>query len=428
MFNWKNKKLLILGATNLLIEAVQLAKANEAYVIAMDYLENSPAKKYADEAQLISISDISKVVEFIKARKIDGVFTSFADSILPYYVEIANQANLPCFLTKEQVLFSNDKSFFKDTCKKFNVPVIPEFSDYSKLDFPILVKPVDSSGSRGISTCNNYEEFEKSKNFALEYSKQKKIIVEKFMNCEEITISYTFQDGEIYLTSMHDRFFSTEQKNITKVPNCYIYPSKYLDKYIETANERVIDMLKALDFKNGKIFLQAFADENGFYIYEAGVRLNGCKIYNVINNHCGYNELERMINYALTGAMGKPNLSECANPKFNKYSTTLSYLVKPGVIGKIEGLDKIKNIEGYIHSTLWHNVGETIPESYKGTLSQTVLRVSYSANKLSKLIKIIKQANEAFKVQDENNNNMLLKPYEPAELANIYSEETIYAK
>ena len=425
--NWKGKKLLILGATHLLTEVVQLAKSNGAQVIVIDYLENSPAKKYADESYLISVSDIDKVCEFILENKINGVFTTFIDSILSYYVEIANKANLPCFLTNEHVKFSNDKSFFKATCRKYNVPVIPEFFDYDKIKFPILVKPVDSSGSRGITTCYNYAEFEKAKEKALSYSKKKQILVEKFMDCEEITISYTFQDGEIYLTSIHDRFFNTEQKDTTKVPNCYIYPSKYLDRYVKEVNENVIRMLKALKMENGKIFLQAFVDKDGFYIYEAGVRLNGCKIYNVIKEMCNNNELERMINYSLTGSMGEPHLRECANPYFKKYAATLSYLLTPGIIGKINGVDIVNKMAETIHSTIWHNEGDTIGEELKGTLAQTILRVSVVSQTLTGLVSAINKINDNFKVTDEKGNNMLLTPYNPENLKKIYDEVTIYA-
>ena len=427
MYNWNGKKLLILGATQLCIEIVKLAKANGAYVYVVDYYENSPAKKYADESYLLSVTDIDAVVKFINLHKIDAVFTSFTDSILPHYVEICKQTNMPCLLNEEQVKLANNKELFKNTCKKYNVPTIPEFSEYSNLEFPILVKPIDSSGSRGISICNNYNEFELAKKHALTYSKQNKFIVEKFMDCDEITISYTFQDGEIFLTSIHDRYFNQEQKGKTKVPNCYIYPSKYLQRYINEVNDNVINMIKSLGFKNGKIWFQAFVDENGFYIYEPGLRLNGCKIYNVIAEQCGYNELERMLNYAITGTMGNPHLRNCENPKFKKYSATLSYLVKSGKIGKFYGLEKLNSINGAIHWTLWHNEGDTIEEACKGTLLQTILRISLSSPTLSELISSIEQVNNIFKVEDNMGNNMLLTPYNPSNLKTIYAERTPYA-
>lgn len=428
MFDWKGKKLLLLGATRLFVEIVEVAQKNGAHVTVIDNIENSPAKKFADESYLLSVADIDKVVDLIKEKNIDGVFTSFNDSLLNFYIKICQKANLPCLVNETQAKLTSDKAFFKDMCRQYSVPTIPEFKTSDKITFPALVKPVDSSGSRGITTCYNNEELEKAKTHALEYSKQKKFIIEKFMDCEEITISYTFQDGDVLLTSIHDRFFNTEQKNTTKVPYCYIYPSKYLERYINSdANKSMINMLKALGFKNGKIFLQAFADDQNFYIYEPGARLNGCKIYNVINEMYNYNELERMINFSLTGSMGKPILAEHAEPRFKRYATTLSYLVKPGTIGKIEGLNEINNLKGIIHSTLWHNVGDTIPESYKGTLLQTILRVSYAADKLSELIEIITKSNELLKVFNDKGENMLLTPYNPIELKKIYNEETPYA-
>ena len=201
-----------------------------------------------------------------------------------------------------------------------------------------------------------------------------------------------------------------------------------MDRYIKEVNDNVIEMLKGLNFKNGKIWFQCFVDEKGFYIYEPGIRLNGCKIYNVINKMCDYNELERMINYSLTGSMGEPHLSECANPCFKDYAVTLSYLVKPGVVGKMEGLDEVDSLPETIHSTLWHNEGDTIEKSFVGTLAQTILRISLSSHTLSGLIAAIDKVNKTFKVMDSDGNNMLLTPYQPEELKNIYKEEIVYAK
>ena len=120
MFDWIGKRLVILGATRLLIEVVEIAKRNGAHTIVLDWKEDSPAKKYADESHLISVTNVDEVVEFVKNNNIDGVFTSFNDMLLPCLVEICEKTNLPCFVNMEQANLANDKDAFKNVCRKGN--------------------------------------------------------------------------------------------------------------------------------------------------------------------------------------------------------------------------------------------------------------------------------------------------------------------
>ena len=158
MFNWKNKKLLILGATNLLGEVVKEAKQYNAHTIAIDYFENSPAKKVSDENYLINATDVNAVSELIKNKNIDGVITGFADSLLPAYNQICSKVNLPCYITEEQIKFTTDKKFFKECCAKFKIQIVKEYKKDEHIEFPVIVKPVDNSGAGGISICNNQNE------------------------------------------------------------------------------------------------------------------------------------------------------------------------------------------------------------------------------------------------------------------------------
>jgi len=162
----RGKKLLILGGTLLSCEIIKQAKKQGAFIVVTDYLEDSPGKKIADKSFLISTTDVEAVVDLIRNEKIDGVLTGFIDLLLPYYVEICEKANIPCYATKEQIDITTNKTKFKELCRSFDVPVVEEYDikypftkgDIKHLEYPVLIKPVDNSGARGVFICKNCDE------------------------------------------------------------------------------------------------------------------------------------------------------------------------------------------------------------------------------------------------------------------------------
>ena len=163
------KKLLVMDRTALAACAVRRAKELGIKTIVANFypIENSPSKQIADETVDINISDIDAMVELIKERGVDGVFVGWTDSHLPFYAQICEKAGLPCCGTVEQFdILSNDKRRFKKTCLEYGVPTIPEYQldislkreDLDKIEYPAMVKPADSSGSRGVRRCDTEEE------------------------------------------------------------------------------------------------------------------------------------------------------------------------------------------------------------------------------------------------------------------------------
>ena len=123
----KGKRILFLGAVRPLCEAVEVAKKMGMYTIVTDYLPNSPAKKYADKACMVSTIDVDAVVELCKKEKVDGLFTAFTDSMLPYARKICDIMGYPFYASEKQIELSLNKKLFKETCKKYGVPVPAEY-------------------------------------------------------------------------------------------------------------------------------------------------------------------------------------------------------------------------------------------------------------------------------------------------------------
>ena len=411
------KKLLILGGIPLAKEIVKRAKAMGVTVYVTDYLSDSPAKSIADKSFMVSTTDVDSVVKLIKEERIDGVLTGFVDMLLPYYQQICEKAGLPCYGTKEQFEITTNKNKFKDLCRKFNIPVVDDYkiSEISNIKYPIIIKPVDNSGARGIAICNKQEDFNNKYEYALSFSPGKQVIIEQYMkNFDEASIFYVAINGEIYLTAMANRFLNDNQIGVIPLPVAYLFPFTFLEKYNDHLNNKVIDMLKHIGIKNGIIFIQSFVKNEECIFYEMGYRLTGSLEYILSDYSNGINTMDMLIRFALTGVMTEKEIYPSAD--FNFPCCNITFLIKPGKIGSIAGIEDIKQIPGVIALFLSKEEGFILPENAKGTLNQVILRVFASRETKIQLKETMDRIHNAFKVYDENGNDMLLKVFDTNEL------------
>ncbi len=403
----EQKKILILGATNIISEIVKEAKKMGLYTIVVDYNKEAPAKKLADESWLIDVFDIDKIAEKIKENPVDGIITGYTDSIIPAYYEICKRTGKPCYISsKTQIDFAIKKNIFKEICREYSVPVVPEYNNINEIEYPVLVKPVDNSGSRGIFVCNNKEEYLTNYEKSLKYSKCKKVITEKYIQGDEIVIYYAFQNGEIINTAICDRYVDRSQKGLAQLPTSYIFPSKYTDLYINLVDEKVKNMFKNIGIQNGAMFLQAFVIEDKIYLYEPGYRLNGAQEHIILSHLSGFNTQKMFINYAITGKMSDDiQISKAANPHLKKFACKLSPLVKPGIIKSIEGMDTIRKMEGVIDIKPLYHQGEKV--GGLGSLQQIIARFFIVADTIDEMAEIIDKIQSKLSVKNENGVEMI---------------------
>ncbi|MCE7791183.1 ATP-grasp domain-containing protein [Salipaludibacillus sp. CUR1] len=420
------KRLLVLGGSRISCEIVRKAQEMGVYTMVTDWYpkEKSPAKKIADKSFMTSTADIAAMVDLIKKEKVDGVITGYTDSVLPHYANMCEQAGLPCYGTKKQFEILTNKKDYKKLCEEFGVPIVNEYHIEGDIDsailnhikYPVLVKPSDNSGARGISICNNEAELIAGYKKALDFSERKEILIERYINGEEVTIFYTLQDGEIYLSGMGNRHIKHSQDNVIALPVAYTFPSIHLKKYINTTDSKVKEMFKSLGLKNGMVFIQCLVEDGECIIYDIGYRLTGTLEYKLLDEICHYNPLEMMIKFALSGKKTEPFLHKKADPYWNKYACNVSFLIKPGKIDKIQGLEEVKRIPEVLDVVLAHTEGEELLESSKGTLKQIMLRVFATANNKKELEHLLNSIYNTLKVTSVDGESMLLEGFDTQEL------------
>ena len=420
----QGKKLLILGGTTLSCEIIKQAQRQGAYVMVTDYLMDSPGKKIADKSFLVSTTDVEAVLNLIKNEKIDGVLTGFIDSMLPYYQLICEKAGLACYGTKKQFDITTNKAKFKNLCRNFNVPVVEEvpipypfsLKHIENIAYPVLVKPVDYSGTRGVFICENSADLLNKYEKSLVFSPSKRILVESYMTAQEVHIHYLVQDGEICLSAMADRHMKSQKPGIIPLPVAIIYPSKHLKSYRQNLAPKVLEMLKSIGIQNGMILIQAFVEEDNFIFYDIGYRLNGTMEYKIIQKQNGINPMEMMVNYALTGLMYGEPVKPILNPDYSDWGFSLAFIAKPGRVGKILGVEKVMSYPGVIDVVPFYFRNDLIPESAIGTLKQIIFKVYATAKSKVEMAKWMDKIKDSIKVFSADGENMLLDCFDTREL------------
>ena len=419
----RGKKLLLVGGLNNTVDLIDLAHRNGVEVGIADYNHGTLAKSLSDYAFDVDAYDEDAMVKLIQEEHFDGVITAFNERLGPIVRKLADRLVMYTPFSVEQLQMSTNKKYFKHTCQKYGVPVPKEYvvkcvrDIYNQtIDYPVIIKPVDSASSVGVTPCFTPQELETGFEKAIAHSKTGDVIVEQYVPYDEINMTYIAQDGDIQLVAIHDRYFNTEQESATKAPDLYIYPSRYTDLIIKMYNEKIIGMLKGIGIRNGSLFIQAVVHGDRLYCYEAGMRLNGCKTYQILEVENDYNTFEHLMELALTGSMGEYREF---NPKFKHWYATLNVLGIPGTtIAEVRGEAALNSYPWLIHIARRDGVGHMIPADSAGTLVQDTTRIHVVADTKEELIERIDKVNELFQMFDKNGKSVLLKPHDTTEVLN----------
>ena len=408
----KNKKLLIIGGDSFSVDIVKTAQSMGIYTIVTDWYDTkrSPAKLVADEYWNTSIEDYESLTKQIKEHHVDGILTGFTDSYLLAYQHLCEINNLPSYGTKEQFEILTNKAIYKEWCKRFNVPTIQQYSaSDTDIQFPVIIKPVDGSGSRGLHICHNQEELQGAIAASKKSSKQGEVIIERYMTGREVTIFWTFMDGKYYLSAIGNRHVKQNQgKNVIPLPVGYTFPSVVIPKYQSEVEEHAKLMFSELGIQNGMMFMQCKVEDGTCYVYDIGYRLTGSMEYKILEVVSGYNPLKMLINFALTGKMTDKDISTKVNPATMSPCYNVSCLCAPGTIAEIIGCDTLMQEEGVIDSILTHFPGETITEEMKGLLTQITVRVLGSVQSKEELCSTMQHIGETIQITSTDNRQLLL--------------------
>ena len=418
---FEGKKLLILGGNPETSALVKMANDMGIKTIVTSGRHTDDAKKYCWKAYDIDGMDVPGVIEMAKKEKVDGVLVGVADILVPSYCKVCDALGLPCYATQRIVDVFSFKDVFKETCESYGIHGIPEYhldaemkpEDVAKIKYPVMIKPVDNGGGVGMTVVYNESELKAGVLKALEASKQKRFIVERYMQCEDMGMYYTFKDGYCSASCIYDRYTTDEQPGLSRVCLGGTYPSKHLKEYFAKMHDNAVRMFKDIGIKNGVLMLSGFYENGEFYVYDTGFRLQGEAPHLLIKAIHGFDQREMLIRFALTGSEGDLDLAKADDTYLKgKWAATVWFLLKKGKVNKIEGLNDLDKDPRVVANVQRIYEGQEVPNEWIGNEKQVLTRLYLVCDSKEELRKTIKEYQNKVKVFDDKGNEMLLKGFD----------------
>lgn len=414
--NLEHKTLLLMGGGAYANDIERYKNEMGFKIVAVGRDINTPISRLADKFYNVNTQDVEKVIDVVEREKVDGIFVGSSEINISPAITVSEQTNARFYATRKQWDILANKARFKEACIEAGVPVVPQYkipkqftlADIRMLPFPVLVKPVDSSGARGMSVCYSAKEFMEKYEEALKWSYSKNVLVEEYiMDAEEIFFQYNIQDGRVSLSSSFSKVFTESENKELILPIFHMYPSNRLDEYYEKVHPYVIKLFHTLKIQNGYMTLQSFYKNGKFYIFEAGYRMGGAQNYIFTDRQNDVNALHYMINYALVGKMSDMDISLKDNPYF-KYPCCNYYVgLKPGIIKMIKGLDEIKKFRGVLNITKMAGVGDRIHDT--NALERICLRIHVLGKNINKLAELLVKISKTLRIISEEGDEMQIE-------------------
>ena len=415
----KGKKLLLLaGRIAGTVDMIKYAKSKGVYTIVADYLpkNSSEGKREADETWEISTGDVEELKKRIIEDGIDGVFAGVSEFNMLKAMELCQQLGLPFYCTREQWDLIENKESFRKLCIEHSVPCPNTYYTGNDVDeaikktikFPVIVKPVDSSSSIGITICNDRKDLGKAIPNAIKNSEKGRIIIEDFFAGEEFSAHYTIVNNEVSLSCVDNRVpVAVHTGSVTTIPVARVYPSTFINEYIDQVNEKVISLCKSLELKAGVLFVQGLynRDKEEFSIFEAGLRCAGEAPYRIIEKVNGVNFMNLFVDYALLGKVENYDIKKEDPYLKGKVCCVTSFVSKGGKVGKIIGYDDVqKTVPSVVSKECRYQEGDETPDG--NTLRQILLRFVLVCDTKEQLIDDVETINHVVTVLNDKGEDM----------------------
>lgn len=287
------KKLMLLGGLRYLIPVIEVAHRHGFHVITVDYVPDNIAHKYSDEYYNISTMDKEAILELAKRIQIDGIMSFAIDAGAVSAAYVAEKMGIPFQCSYESTCILQDKALFRDYLAKngFNTPKAKGYSSIEEalkeidaFSWPIMVKPVDSCGSKGVVKVEKKEDLKKSIEFAISESHNGHFIIEDFLvaeGCSSGSESF-FVDGELRYNAFYDQMF---ELNLTNpfVPMVERWPSAKDKSVLEDVRQQLQRLGNLLGFRTGIFNVEWRVSKGRVYLMEVSPRAGGNRLAEILN-------------------------------------------------------------------------------------------------------------------------------------------------
>ncbi len=295
------KSILIFGVGTLQQSLIRRAKQMGLFTVGIDPLEDAACREEVDAYEVIGGQDYEGTCAVVEKYGIDAIITTATDKPLVMMARIAEKYGFP-FFSVETAQWSTDKFQMKQRFIEWGVPcakgrLVKSVSELEDFEYPVIIKPRDSSGSRGVKLCRSKEELEASINEAFEVSKLDTVLVEEFIEGPEYSIEGLHHDGESEVIQFTEKKTTEFPYNVELG---HIQPANISKENKQKIREIVSNIGKALNFVNCPSHTELKINERGIYVIESSPRLGGDYITSTLTPlSTGVNLEDQLLHIAL---------------------------------------------------------------------------------------------------------------------------------
>lgn len=361
----KQKKLMLLGGLRYLLPMIEAAHKEGYYVITCDYLPDNIAHRYSDEYCNVSVVDKEAVLAAARRLKIDGIMSFAVDPGVVTAAYVAEKMRLPSAGSYESIKILQNKDLFRKFLAEnnFNVPFARGYSDYDTARkesemyrFPVIVKPTDSAGSKGVSKVDDPSQLEAAFNRALANSIKGKVIIEEFIEtnvCPSDSDCLSI-DGQLEVVTFSAQRFDANAPN-PFTPSAFSWPSQFTEEQERLLTDELQRIINLLKLKTSIYNVETRIAKDGTpYIMEFSPRGGGNRLAEMIRYGSGTD----LIRASVRAAVGDP-VKATASAGFNRHwAEIILHSDREGVFDRIEiSPDFGGNI---IETDLWVKEGDQV--------------------------------------------------------------------
>lgn len=338
--------ILVFGTGDLQKSIIERCKLKNLFVVGIDPQAQASCRNLVDAFEIVNGQDFEKTIEVAERYNVKGIVTAATDKPLVMMARVAEKLQLP-FFSVETAEWSTDKLMMKQKFQESGIPCANGFILNSvdeltelKVDYPVVVKPRDNSGSRGVIYCNNLKEVEIAVKEALQYTKKGNVLIEEFIEGQEYSIEGIHYNGEHHVIQYTEKITTPLPYNVELG---HIQPADLTINQKEEINSIISGIAKSLKFMNCASHSELKINSKGIYVIETSPRLGGDFISStLVPLSTGINMEDILIDIATNHSLQQ----EWQVLKFNKNSGIKYFELSDGVISEINGIENLDNIPG----------------------------------------------------------------------------------
>lgn len=340
------KSVLIFGVGELQKSIINRAKLMGLFVVGIDPCADAVCKDEVDAFEVVGGQDFEGTLAVAKKYNISAVITAATDKPLVMMARIAKELGLR-FYSEETAIWSTDKFQMKQRFIEGKIPcakgrLISNAEEASDFYFPVIVKPRDNSGSRGVIFCKTTEELSNAIKEALQYSKLETVLVEEFIEGQEYSIEALHYDGKSEVIQFTEKTTTEFPYNVELG---HKQPANLTEKQKEEIRNIISDIADCMSFENSASHTELKINDRGIFIIETSPRLGGDFITStLVPLSTGINMEDQLLNIALG------NKVDTFTGRTNKESAVCFFDLPEGIVKYID--PKIKEVKNWpnVHS------------------------------------------------------------------------------